>query len=131
MTPTAGRLLAVDAATGAVVWSRQPATGPQFTTSAPAIDPGRRFVYSYGLEGRVHKYRAADGQEVTGGGWPELATLKPEVEKCSPALAVAGAANRHTYLYVANGGYPGDARDYPGHVTPVDLRSGAQPVWNA
>lgn len=131
MTTTDGRLLAVDAATGAVVWSRQPAAAPQFTTSAPAIDPGRQFVYSYGLEGRVHKYRAGDGQEMTGGGWPELATLKPDVEKCSPALAIAGAANHHTYLYVANGGYPGDAGDYQGHVTTVDLGSGAQRVWNA
>ena len=126
-----GRLVALDAATGAILWQRQPATGPRYTTSAPAIDPGRQFVYSYGLEGRVHKYAVADGTEVTTGGWPELATLKPEVEKCSPALAVAGAANGHTYLYVANGGYPGDQGDYQGHVTAIDIATGAQHVWNA
>jgi outer membrane protein assembly factor BamB len=130
MTTTDGRLVAVDAATGTTIWSRQPASGPQYTTSAPAIDPSRQFVYSYGLEGRVHKYRVGDGSEVTGGGWPQLATLKPEVEKCSPALDVATAANGHTYLYVSNGGYPGDAGDYQGHVTAVDLGSGAQRVWN-
>ncbi len=131
MTTKDGRLIAVDAATGATLWSRRPATGPNYTTSAPAIDPSRQFVYSYGLEGQVHKYQAGDGTEVTGGGWPELATRKPDVEKCSPALAVATAANAHTYLYVANGGYPGDAGDYQGHVTAVDLGSGAQQVWNA
>jgi outer membrane protein assembly factor BamB len=131
VTTTDGQLVALDAATGTVVWSRQPASGPQYTTSAPAIDPGRQLVYSYGLEGRVHRYRVGDGSEVTGGGWPQLATLKPEVEKCSPALAVAAAANGHTYLYVANGGYPGDAGDYQGHVTAIDLGSGAQRVWNA
>ena len=131
MTTTDGQLVAVDAATGTTIWSRQPASGPQYTTSSPAIDPGRALVYSYGLEGRVHRYRVGDGGEVTGGGWPQLATLKPEVEKCSPALAVAAAANGHTYLYTANGGYPGDAGDYQGHVTAVDLGSGAQKVWNA
>jgi outer membrane protein assembly factor BamB len=131
VTTTDGRLVAVDAATGATVWSRQPAGGPNYTTSAPAVDPGRQLVYSYGLEGRVHRYRVGDGSEVTGSGWPQLATLKPDVEKCSPALAVAPAANGHTYLYVANGGYPGDQGDYQGHVTAVDLGSGAQRVWNA
>lgn len=130
-TTTAGQLVALDAASGAMLWSHQPASGPNYTTSSPAIDPGRRFVYSYGLEGRVHKYRIADGAEVTTGGWPELATHKPQVEKCSPALAVATAANGHTYLYVANGGYPGDQGDYQGHVTAIDLGSGAQSVWNA
>jgi outer membrane protein assembly factor BamB len=131
VTTTNGQLVALDAATGATVWSQQPAGGPQYTTSAPAIDPGRQLVYSYGLEGRVHRYRVGDGSEVTGSGWPQLATLKPDVEKCSPALAVARAASGHTYLYVANGGYPGDAGDYQGHVTAVDLGSGAQRVWNA
>jgi hypothetical protein len=130
MTTTDGRVLAADVATGATIWAHRPASGPQFTTSAPAIDPNRQFVYSYGLEGRVHKYRVGDGGEVTDGGWPQLATLKPEVEKCSPALDVATAANGHTYLYVSNGGYPGDAGDYQGHVTAVDLGSGAQRVWN-
>lgn len=133
LTTKDGRLLALDAATGATVWSAQPATGPNFTTSSPAIDPDRTHVYSYGLEGRVHKYTAADGTEVTGGGWPEVATLKPQFEKCSPALAIAtsSAAGGATRLYVANGGYPDDAGDYQGHLTTIDLASGAQRVWNA
>jgi hypothetical protein len=130
LTTKSGILLAIDAATGTTVWSRQPATGPNYTTSSPAIDPNRQFVYSYGLEGRVHKYHVGDGTEVTTGGWPELATRKPTVEKESPALAIVptGSAN---YLVVANGGYPGDAGDYQGHVTVINLATGAQNVFNA
>lgn len=125
-----GRLLALDAATGATLWAKQAAAGPRYTTSSPAIDPGRQRVYAYGLEGSVHRYAVADGAEITGGGWPQLATRKPSVEKGSAALTVATAGGK-TYLYVANGGYPGDAGDYQGHVTAIDLASGAQRVWNA
>src|SRR5262245_21503520 len=39
LTTKDGRILAVDADTGGVVWSHQPATGPRYTTSSPAIDP--------------------------------------------------------------------------------------------
>ncbi|HYL05200.1 MAG TPA: PQQ-binding-like beta-propeller repeat protein, partial [Thermoanaerobaculia bacterium] len=133
LTTKDGRLLALDAATGKTVWSAQPATGPLFTTSSPAIDPDRAHVYSYGLDGRVHKYAVADGSEVTGGGWPEVATLKPDVEKGSSALGIATTATNGgaTYLYVANSGYPDDAGDYQGHVTVIDLATGAQRVWNA
>jgi hypothetical protein len=131
LTTKDGRILARDAATGAAVWSKQPAAGPNYTTSSPAIDPSRLYVYSYGLEGRVHKYQVGDGAEVTSGGWPEVATLKPDVEKESPALAVATTVGGASYLYVANGGYPGDAGDYQGHVTAIDLATGAQHVFNA
>ena len=130
LTTKDGRLLALDAATGAILWSRQPATGPRYTTSSPALDPDRLHVYSYGLDGRVHRYAVADGAETVGGGWPQTATLKPTVEKGSSALTVATAGGR-ARLYVANGGYPGDEGDYQGHVTAIDLASGAQRVWNA
>jgi len=130
LTTKSGILLAIDAATGATVWSKQPATGPNYTTSSPAIDPGRQYVYSYGLEGRVHKYQVGDGTEVTTGGWPELVTRKPTVEKGSSALAIATVGGT-SYLYVANGGYPGDAGDYQGHVTVINLSTGAQNVFNA
>ena len=131
LTTKDGRILAVDAATGAIVWSKQPATTPRYTTSMLAIDPSRLYVYSYGLDGKVHKYQAGDGTEITTGGWPEVATLKPDVEKSSPGLAVATAANGTQYLYVANGGYPGDAGDYQGHITAINLATGAQKVFNA
>lgn len=126
-----GRLLALDAATGATVWSKQPATGPGITTSSPAVDPNRRFVYAYGLDGKVHKYQVSDGAEITGGGWPEVATLKPDVEKGSSALSIATAASGASYLYVASSGYVGKTGDYQGHVTTIDLATGAQSVFNA
>lgn len=131
LTTKNGRILALDAANGSTVWAKQPATGPNYTTSSPAIDPGRQFVYSYGLEGRAHKYQVADGTEITTGGWPQLATLKPTVEKGSAALSVATVAGGASYLYVANGGYPGDAGDYQGHVTAINLATGVQKVFNA
>jgi len=86
VTTKDGRLLALDARNGATVWSQQPAAGPKYTTSSPAVDPNRQYVYSYGLDGRVHKYQVADGSEVLIGGWPQLATLKPAVEKVSSAI---------------------------------------------
>ncbi len=130
LTTKDGRILALDAATGATLWSKQPATGPRYTTSSPAVDPNRLYVYSYGLEGGVHKYQVGDGTEVTTGGWPEVATLKPSVEKGSSALTVAQTPDGD-FLYVANGGYPGDAGDYQGHVTTIRLADGAQTVFNA
>lgn len=132
LTTKAGHALALDAATGATVWSHQPATGPRYTTSSPAVDPGRQYVYSYGLDGKVYKYPVGgDGTPVSTGGWPQTATLKPDVEKGSSALSVVTAGSGATYLYVTNGGYPGDAGDYQGHVTAIDLATGAQRVFNA
>ena len=62
-------------------------------------------------------------------GWPETATLKPDVEKGSPPLTLA-TANGVSYLYVANGGYPGDQGDYQGHITTINLATGTQRVFN-
>ncbi|HVR08663.1 MAG TPA: PQQ-binding-like beta-propeller repeat protein, partial [Thermoanaerobaculia bacterium] len=128
-----GRILALDAATGATVWSRQPATGPgTATTSSPAIDPNRQYVYAYGLDGKVHKYQVADGTEITGGGWPEPTTLKPDVENGSSALSIVTAASGASYLYAAHAAYPpNETGDVQGHVTAIDLAGGAQTVWNA
>jgi len=131
VTTKAGHLVAVDAATGEVVWTRQPASGPRYTTSSPAIDPSGAWVYSYGLEGFVHRFRTGDGQEDTGAGFPQLATRKPDVEKESPGLTIATDRSGRSRLYVANGGYPGDAGDYQGHVTAIDLATGEQKVFNA
>jgi len=124
-----GHVLALDAATGATLWSKRPATGPNYTTSSPAVDPNRQFVYAYALDGKVHKYMVADGTEL-GGAWPELATLKPNVEKGSSALSLVTTVGGTSFLYVAHGGYPGDAGDYQGHVTAINLATGAQNVFN-
>ena len=139
LTTKAGHILALDALTGETIWEHQyPAGscrinnvgGPCFTTSSPAIDPSLQFVYSYGLDGYVHKYQAGDGAEIKTGGWPELATLKPYNEKVSPALSIATLSNGASYLYVSNGGNLGDRGDYQGHITAINLADGSQRVFN-
>ncbi|HEV7413377.1 MAG TPA: Ig-like domain repeat protein, partial [Casimicrobiaceae bacterium] len=139
VTTTDGRIVAVDAHNGAVVWTHL--NGPNgctivnngggacYTTSSPAIDPNRLYVYSYGLEGYVHKYQVGDGNEILTGGWPQLATLKGYDEKGSSALAIATSGGVK-YLYAAHAGYPGDQGDYQGHVTAINLATGAQKVFN-
>jgi outer membrane protein assembly factor BamB len=79
VTTRDGRVIALDAQTGAQIWSHQYGAGTCqinntggacYTTSSPAIDPSGEVVYSYGLDGNVHKYRVGDGTEIIGGGWP-------------------------------------------------------------
>jgi outer membrane protein assembly factor BamB len=139
LTTRDGRVLARDAGSGAPVWEqRNPPgdcrinNGPRvcYTTASPAVDPERRFVYAYGLDGRAHKYRIGDGQESIGNGWPALCSLKPFDEKGSSDLTIATAADGRTYLYVPSGGYPGDRGDYQGHITVIDLADGRQRVFN-
>ena len=125
---TNGTLMAVDAADGTVLWHHQE-SGQNPTTSSPAIDPGRQYVYAYGLDGYVHKYRVDNGNEVTSGGWPELITLKTNVEKVAGSLAIA-TSGATTYLYVVTDGYAGDFGDYQGHLTTIDLSNGDQNVFN-
>ena len=129
-TTKAGTLVASDAATGALVWS-QPHTGTSsITNSSSAIDPNRLYVYSYGLDGMVHKHQVGNGAEITTGGWPQVTTLKGSVEKVAGALSTATAGNGTTYLYVPHGGYNGDGGDYQGHVTAINLATGTQNVFN-
>lgn len=144
VTTRDGYIVALDAHTGATVWSHQNGPGtchinttssasgtPCYTTSSPAIDPNRQYVYSYGLDGYAHKYAVGDGAEIKTGGWPEVTTLKGIDEKGSSALTVAMAQSGVSYLYVTHGGYPGDNGDYQGHVTSINLADGSQKVFNA
>jgi hypothetical protein len=128
VTTSAGHIVALDAHTGATIWSQQYG-GTTFTTSAPAVDPSRAYVYSYGLDGKVHKYAVATGVETTTGGWPEVATLKPSVEKGSTSLAIT-TVGANSYLYIGYSGY-GDSGDYQGHLTAINLSTGAQQVFNS
>ncbi len=150
VTTTDGRIIAFDAHTGAQIWAQQypsssygpsgcsinvvpPSTGgsPCFTTSSPAVDPNGLYVYSYGLDGKVHKYTTGAGAETTTDGWPQITTLKGFQEKGSSALSIATPPGGVSYLYVATGGYPGDAGDYQGHITTINLTTGTQRVFNA
>ena len=124
-----GTLLAIDAADGSTVWSKQ-TTGCQPVTASPAIDPGDLFVYSYGLDGKAHKYQIGDGTEIVTGGWPEVITLKSNVEKGASGLTIAGNGAAR-YLAVVTDGYIGDQGNYQGHLVSINLATGAQVVFNA
>jgi len=145
VTTYAGHALALDAHTGATIWQRgytsgqscaspfwthRQTTEPCYTYSSPAVDPNRRYVYSYGMDGYVHKYAVGTGAEIAAGGWPALVTRKPAVEKLSSALSVATARSGTGYLYAVTSSF-GDAGDYQGHLTTINLSSGAQHVFNA
>jgi outer membrane protein assembly factor BamB len=125
LTTLNGSLLALDAATGKTVWS-QATHGPKITTSSPALDPTGHFVYSYGLDGKVHKYAVGNGAEMTGAGWPEPVTLMNEDEKESSALNIT-----KDYLYVTISGYNGDAGHYQGHTVAIQLATGTSTVFNS
>ncbi len=128
-----GTLLALDADSQSlnVLWSKQPLGTGLVTNGAPAIDPDRLHVYAFGLDGKVHKYQAGDGSEVTDGGWPQVSTLKPDQEKGAAGLAIATAQGGTSYLYSVVSGYVDDSSDYQGHITAIDLGTGAQAVFNA
>src|SRR5262249_2429887 len=107
LATTNGHVMAIDAESGSRIWSKLYPAGnclfesgfPCYSPSAPVIDPSRQFVYAYGLDGYVHKYKVGSGLEVVGNGWPELITTKGTVEKESSNLAVATARNGTSYLY--------------------------------
>jgi hypothetical protein len=46
-------------------------------------------------------------------------------------LNFATTSGGTTYLYMANGGYPGDNGDYQGHITAINLADGSQKVFNS
>ena len=140
VTTRAGTLVALDAHTGTTAWSKSfPAVGCKinnggtacYTTSSPAIDPTGLYVYTYGLDGKVHKVAIGTGVEVVDTHWPEVATLKGYDEKGSSALAIATAKSGRSFLYAAHAGYPGDLGDYQGHVTVIDLGDGSQRTFNS
>jgi hypothetical protein len=129
MTTRSGYIVALDAYSGQTLWSAQPANA-NITMSSPAIDPALTYVYSAGLDGYIHKYTVGTGVEVTTGGWPELSTSKVSVEKDGTAITI-GTSGGTNYLYMGVGGYDGDGGDYQGHVTTINLQTGAQFVFNA
>lgn len=120
-----GSLVALDAASGRRLWLRR-TSGPKITTSSPVADPARSLVFSYGLDGRIHRYRAASGKEIEGNGWPAPVTRMPETEKGSSALNVADG-----WVYATTSGYLGDAPPYQGHVVAVSERTGEEHVYNS
>ncbi|MEO5626753.1 MAG: PQQ-binding-like beta-propeller repeat protein [Dokdonella sp.] len=123
-----GRVMAIDAATGTSVWSHT-TTGNQPATASPAIDPNGQFVYSYGIDGKAHKYKIDDGTETTTGGWPQTITLKTNVEKGASGFTIANSGGTQ-YLVVVTDGYIGDGGNYQGHLVSINLTTGTQNVFN-
>lgn len=125
VTTTYGKAVAIDASSGAILWTFTPAGyngvagSTQITTSTPLADPSRRFVYSTSPDGVVHKLALATGTEVHEGAWPVSVTRDPTHEKLAAALNLAGGE-----LVVTTGGYYGDPPPYQGHVMLIDASSG-------
>jgi hypothetical protein len=130
-----GYTTAFDANTGAQVWTDNFSVGaadsggppyPGFcaghtSNTSPAIDPNGLYVYTFGMDGNVHKLNVGDGSEVTGGGWPER--IMNDDGKARGALTIATATNGDSYLY-------GNAGNTKGNMTTIDLNTGAQHVFN-
>ncbi|MDX6666630.1 MAG: hypothetical protein QOK04_10, partial [Solirubrobacteraceae bacterium] len=117
------KVLALDAATGAVIWRYAPpglATWSgsfQITESTPLVDPNRRSLYVAVPDGFVHKLSLSDGSEI-GGGWPVRISRAPSTEKL-------GALNMSKGRLVAlAGGNAGDRFPYQGHLVTIDPTSG-------
>ncbi|MEP7043811.1 MAG: PQQ-binding-like beta-propeller repeat protein [Dokdonella sp.] len=133
---TNGTLLAIDAATGSVVWSKatsgSPSSSTQHASASAVVDAAKQYIYSFGVDGFVHKYQIGDGAEVlTPGpaGWPRAITLKPNVEKVASSLTLVSSGGVD-YLHAVTDGYIGDGGDYQGHSVAINLASGTQNVFN-
>jgi hypothetical protein len=129
VTTTYGKTVAVDAATGRVLWRYVPpgyaswAGSYRITTATPVADPSRRFLYAAGPDGRIRKLAVADGRQI----WSTAITLLPQREKIAASLNFARGL-----VIATTGGYIGDAPPYQGHV--VTLRAGSGSivhVWNS
>jgi outer membrane protein assembly factor BamB len=131
-TTSSGTVSAVDADSGRVLWRFVPAghsswvNSYQITTSSPAGDPSRAFVYSAAPNGFIYKIRISTGAAVHAAGWPVRVTRDAAREKISSALNVNGN------LLLATTSSFGDVGDYQGHLIVIDRRSGhVVRVWNA
>ncbi len=129
VTTTYGKTVAVDADSGAVLWTFTPvnydawAGSAQITTATPVADPDRAHVYAAGPDGVVRKLAVADGHAV----WSTPVTNLPAREKIAASLNYFGG-----HVVVTTGGYIGDAPPYQGHVALLDGASGRiLAVWNA
>src|SRR4029077_18266145 len=124
-----GKTLAVDAASGAVLW-RFTASGysswvgsAQITTATPVADPSRQWLYAASPGGRIYKLSVADGHAA----WSTSITLLPSREKIAAALNFDRG-----HVIATTGGYIGDAPPYQGHVAVIDASSGKLlHVWNS
>ena len=107
VTTSYGRTIAVDAASGSILWRFTPSSYSslagtyRITNSTPVADPNRKFIYAASPDGRVHKLSVASGAEARG--WPVRVTLLPQREKLGTSLNYARGL-----VLIGTGGYVGD-----------------------
>jgi outer membrane protein assembly factor BamB len=133
VTTSYGRTLALDAATGATLWTYSPSDigsyqgSAQITTASPIADPDRRYVYAASADGLIHKLSLLTGRQVHSVHWPVRVTFDPAHEKLASALNISGRD-----VVVVTGGYIGDQPPYDGHVVLIDRSSGRiTHLWNS
>lgn len=129
VTTTYGKTLAIDATSGAILWTYTPASYSklagtrQITNSTPVADPGRQFIYAASPDGYIQKLAISDGHPV----WRTAVTKLAHREKMdSPLKFFRG------HVIAVTAGYIGDAPPYQGHVAILDGKSGKLlSVWNS
>lgn len=124
-----GKTIAVDANTGAILWTYTPPNygswvgSSEITNATPVADPDRLFLYAASPDGHIQKLAVADGHAV----WSTPITLSPQLEKIASALNYFAG-----HVIAVTGGYIGDAPPYQGHVAILDAGSGQLlHVWNS
>jgi hypothetical protein len=128
LTTSYGITVAVDADSGAILWTWQPpgystwAGSAQITTATPVADPDRAWIYAASPDGRIQKLAVADGRAA----WRVSITKLPSREKIAAALNFAGGR-----VIATTGGYVGDAPPYQGHVATISPAGKLLHVWNA
>ncbi len=129
VTTSYGRTMALDAASGDVLWTYTPsgyqdlAATRQFTNSTPVADPDGRFVYAASPDGYIEKLAVNDGRLL----WRTVITELPLREKIASPLKVFRGR-----VIAVTGGYIGDRPPYQGHVAILDAGSGKLlHVWNS
>ena len=129
LTTTYGITLAVDAATGTILWRWTPpgysrwAGSSQITTATPVVDPSRRWLYAASPDGMIQKLSVATGRAA----WRVSITKLPEREKVAASLNLDRG-----HVIATTGGYIGDQPPYQGHVAIIDAGSGRLlHVWNS
>ena len=128
VTTTYGITLAIDAASGKILWSWTPpgyprwAASAQITTATPVADPSRKWIYTASPDGRIQKLTVASGHVV----WRRPITKLPSREKIASSLNFAGGN-----VIATTGGYIGDAPPYQGHVAILSAAGRLLHVWNS
>ncbi|HZC74698.1 MAG TPA: PQQ-binding-like beta-propeller repeat protein [Gaiellaceae bacterium] len=129
VTTTYGITLAIDAASGRILWQWKPPEysrwvgSAQITTATPVADPSRRWIYAASPDGRIQKLTVASGRAV----WRRAITKLPSREKIASSLNFAGG-----HVIATTGGYVGDAPPYQGHVVVIAAGNGRLlHVWNS